>query len=59
MHSANATVTSRPVFSLEMCHVQRRHVTLSVLRGATKLVSALKGGKATKPAAMDIDAGEA
>lgn len=42
-----------------MFHVQRRHVTLSVLRGATKLVSALKGGKATKPAAIDIDAGEA
>ena len=58
-HSANASATSRPVFSLEMFHVPRRHVTLSVLRGAIKLVSALKGGKATKPVAMDIDAGEA
>ena len=58
-HGANATATSRPVFSLEMFHVPRRHATLSVLRGAIKLVSALKSGKATKPAAMDIDAGEA
>ena len=38
-----------------MFHVPRRHATLSVLRGAIKLVSALKGGKANKPAAMDID----
>lgn len=59
MHSANARATSRPVFSLEMFHVQRRHVTLSGLRGAIKLVSALNGGNATKPGAMDIDAGEA
>lgn len=39
-----------------MFHVPRRHATLSVLRGAIKLVSALKDGKANKPAAMDIDA---
>ena len=51
--------TSRPVLSLEMFHVPRRHATLSVLLGAIKLVSALKGGKATKPPAMDIDVGEA
>ena len=54
----SATVLGMTV-SLEMFHVPRRHVTLSVLRGAIKLVSALKGGKATKPASMDIDAGEA